>query len=143
MVPRTKSALVMLVNAEHLDDGALFRDLLTLLLKDEGAVAIPKVEGPAPEVVARELLHQMQAGAVDRGRLGEEFNHYLSEERVKAAAPRLKALGEPSKVEVTETHERGGMEVASIRMTFKTATVKALLYRTPDGKIQQFLLYKG
>jgi hypothetical protein len=31
------------------------------------------------------------------------------------------------------------MEVASIRMKFKTTTLGGLLYRSPDGKIQQML----
>jgi D-alanyl-D-alanine carboxypeptidase len=144
-VPRTRSALVLLGNAEHLDTGALFRELLALLLKDqaEAAGSVPKVAGPAPAEAARELLRQMQSGAVDRGRLGEEFSHYLSEERLKAAAPRLKALGEPTAVEVEEVYERGGMEVARLRIKFMGATVRALLYRTPDGKVQQFLPTKG
>ena len=59
------------------------------------------------------------------------------------AAPRLKALGEPDKVEVTNTTERGGMEVASLRLIFKNAVLKGSLYRTPDGKIQQLLFSKG
>jgi hypothetical protein len=35
------------------------------------------------------------------------------------------------------------MEVASIRFKFKTAELRGLLYRTPDGKIQQLLFRKG
>jgi hypothetical protein len=61
---------------------------------------------------------------------------------VKAGGARLKALGEPQKVEVESTHERGGMEVASVKLTFKTTKVRASLYRTPDGKIQQLLFYR-
>jgi CubicO group peptidase (beta-lactamase class C family) len=144
MIPRTKSAIVMLVNAEHIDAGALFRELLGLLLKDAaGQPDVPKVKGPPPVEVARELFKQMQAGAVDRGKLGEEFNLYMTDDRLRAAAPRLKALGEPDKVEVENVAERGGMEVATVRFTFKTATVKGLLYRTPDGIVQEFLLSKG
>ena len=37
----------------------------------------------------------------------------------------------------------GGMEVASIRLTFRSATLRGLMYRTPDGKIQQLLFEKG
>ena len=84
----------------------------------------------------------MQAGKVDRDKLGEEFGLFLTDERLQAAAPRLKALGEPEKVEVVSVSERGGMEVASIHFTFKTAELGGLLYRTPDGKIQQLLFRK-
>ena len=33
------------------------------------------------------------------------------------------------------------MEVATVILTYKTGTVRAFLYRTPDGKIQQLLYY--
>jgi hypothetical protein len=85
----------------------------------------------------------MQEGKVDRSKLGEEFSIYLSDERLQSAASRLKALGEPDKVEVERTAERGGMEVTALRFIFKNAVLKASLYRTPDGKIQQLLFSKG
>jgi D-alanyl-D-alanine carboxypeptidase len=146
LVPRTKSAVILLTNSEHLDPGSLHRTVLNLLLKDQTdreAPEVPKVRGPAPKEVALDFFHQMQEGKVDRGKLGEEFSVYLSDERLKAAAPRLKALGEPDKVEVERTTERGGMEVASLRFIFKKTVLKASLYRTPDGKIQQLLFSKG
>src|SRR5262249_57399227 len=118
VIPRTRSALVLLGNAEHLDDGGLFRELLTLLLKDEAAGTVPAVRGRAPAEVARDLLRRMRDGAVDRARLGEEFSLYLSDERLKAAAPRLKELGEPTAVEVEDVAERGGMEVARLKLIF-------------------------
>ena len=104
---------------------------------------MPKVHGPSTKDAALDFLHQMQAGKVDRGKLGEEFAHFLTDERLSAAAPRLKALGEPEYVEVQSVSERGGMEVASMRFKFKTASLRGLLYRTPDGKIQQLLFRKG
>ncbi|MHB1422973.1 MAG: serine hydrolase domain-containing protein [Gemmataceae bacterium] len=146
LVPRTKSAVILLTNSEHLDPASLHRTILTLLLKDQTdkeAPEAPKVRGPSPKDAALDFFHQMQAGKVDRGKLGEEFNVYLSDERLRSAAPRLKALGEPDKVEVERTLERGGMEVAALRLTFKNAVLKASLYRTPDGKIQQLLFSKG
>jgi D-alanyl-D-alanine carboxypeptidase len=146
MVPRTKSAVILLTNSEHLDPGALHRTLLTLLLKDQTdkeAPEVPKVRGPSAKEVAVDFFHQMQAGKVDRSKLGEEFSIYLSDERLRSAAPRLQALGEPDKIEVERTVERGGMEVTALRLTFKNAVLKASLYRTPDGKIQQLLFSKG
>lgn len=146
LVPRTKSAVILLTNCEHLDPASLHRTILTLLLKDQTdkeAPEVPKVRGPSAKEVALDFFHQMQAGKVDRGKLGEEFSIYLSDERLRSAAPRLKALGEPDKVEVEHTVERGGMEVAAIRFTFKNVVLKASLYRTPDGKIQQLLFSRG
>ncbi len=146
LVPRTKSAVILLTNSEHLDPGSLHQTILALLLKDQSdkeTAEIPKVRGPSAKEAALDFFHQMQAGKVDRNKLGEEFNIYLSDERLRSAAPRLKALGEPDKIEVEHTLERGGMEVAILKLTFKNAVLKASLYRTPDGKIQQLLFSKG
>ncbi len=96
----------------------------------------------SPKEAALDFLHQMQSGELNREKLGEEFSVFLTQDRVKAAAPRLKALGEPEKVEVERIDERGGMEVASIVFVFKTAKLHGLLYRTPDGKNQQLLFRK-
>jgi D-alanyl-D-alanine carboxypeptidase len=146
LIPRARSAVILLTNSEHLNPGAIHATILRLLLHDlkkPEAPGVPKVHGPSPKEAALDFLHQMQAGKLDRDKLGEEFSVFLSEDRVKAAAPRLKALGEPEKVEVEGLHERGGMEVASLHFKFKTAELRALLYRTPDGKIQQLLFRKA
>jgi D-alanyl-D-alanine carboxypeptidase len=145
MVPRTRSAVILLANTEHIPADSLHSTILNLLLEDQkkqGTPHIPKVNGPPPIEAALGFFHEMQAGEVDRDKLGEEFGLFLTDERLRAAAPRLKALGEPDKVEVVAVSERGGMEVASIHMTFKTAELGGLMYRTPDGRIQQLLFRK-
>jgi D-alanyl-D-alanine carboxypeptidase len=145
MIPRKKSAVILLTNTEHLPADSLHSTILRLLLDDlkkHGPSDLPKVSGPLPEEAALDFLHQMQAGKLDRDKLGEEFSLFVTDRRLRAAAPRLTALGEPEKVEVTSTYERGGMEVATIRFKFKASELGGLLYRTPDGKIQQFLIRK-
>jgi CubicO group peptidase (beta-lactamase class C family) len=143
-VPRLKSAVVVLANAEHVDPAALGRELLGLLLKDEARreETVLKVAGPLAKDAALALFHQMQAGQIDRSRLGEEFSIWLTDERVRSAAPRLKELGEPKAVEEQRVRERGGMEASHIRFTFPTTVVEANMFRSADGKIQQFLLTK-
>ncbi len=138
MIPRTRSAVVVLSNAEQVDAAGLHGDLLSLLI--EADRPRPKVDGPPPREVAQELFKQMQAGAVDRAALGEAFSLYLDDERLRAAAPRLQALGEPTSVVLERLAERGGMEVATLRLGFARQSARALLYRSPDGKVQEFLL---
>lgn len=140
IIPRTRSALVMLANAEGGDLGGLHGEVLSLLI-DAGRPR-PAVQGPPPSEVARALVRQLQAGAIDRAALGAAFSEHLTETRVAAAAPRLRAMGEPNAVVVERLSERGGMEVASLRLTFAEATARAILYRTPDGKVQEFLLLR-
>jgi D-alanyl-D-alanine carboxypeptidase len=139
-----RSGLVVLSNAEHVSAEPIRSTLFKLLLEDvqeRDAPAVPKVAGPEPKEAVLDFMRQMAEGNMDRKRLGEEFSVYLTDERVQAGGARLKALGAPTRVEVDPVHERGGMEVASILLTFKTTRVRASLYRTPDGKIQQLLFY--
>ncbi len=146
MVPRTRSAVVLLTNNEHLPADSLHSTILRLLLEDEkkeGTPDVPKVKGPPPQEAALGFFHELQAGKVDRDKLGAEFGLFLTDERLRAAAPRLKALGEPEKVEAVNIRERGGMEVSTIQLKFKTTELHGALYRTPDGKIQQLLFRKA
>jgi CubicO group peptidase (beta-lactamase class C family) len=141
-IPRTRSAVVVLINDEQSDPG-LGPAIAGLLVRREAQSDIPKVVGPTAKEAALGFFHQMQAGELDRSKLGEEFSIYLTDAKVKAAALRLKELGEPEKVEILGVNERGGMEVALIRLTFKSVVLKGLLYRSPDGKIQQLLFDKA
>ena len=82
----------------------------------------------------------MQAGQVDRTQLGEEFSVYLTDDRVKSGGARLKELGDPTSVTLTGApSERGGMEVVQAQLKFPNTSLRASLYRTPDGQIQQLL----
>lgn len=138
VVPRTRSSVVLLVNTEGGTPGELHQQLLGLVLS--GKATVPDVQGPPANDVGLALFRQMQRGELDRAALGEEFSAYIDDARLREAAPRLRALGEPKSVEIAERRERGGMEVASLRFVFGERTVKAMLYRTPDGKVQEFLL---
>ncbi len=140
--PRTRSAVVLLSNTEHVRPNTLYRSIVELVAKDQDekdSAAVPKVDGPDAKKVVLDFLHDLQDGKIDRSNLGEEFSLYMTDERVKSAAARLKALGEPEKVVVGTASERGGMATQTVTLTFKKRVVKASLYRTPDGKVQQII----
>lgn len=144
VLPRTKSAVILMANDERQDASDVFEPLLELLLKAQEPPKpdVPAIKGPPAKVAALDLFRELQSGKVNRDCLGEDYSLYLTEERVKGAKERLGPLGEPTKVEVDPTAERGGMEVAMVHFTFKNSKMKGLMYRTPDGKIQEFLIYK-
>ncbi len=139
MMPRTQSAVILLVNSEHLDDSKIHQDILNLLLKEPSS--LPVINGPKPIECAKNLVAQLGSGTLETKQLGEEFALYMTPKRLEAYARRLKELGLPTGFLVESSYERGGMEVAMLRILFKEGnSLKASLYRTPDGKIQQFLL---
>jgi len=142
LVPATHSALVILSNCEEWDAvDDLKAVLANLIMADPPWV--PDVAGPDAGQAALDFLRSLQAGHIDRGQLGEEFSQFLSEEKIRGASLRLKKLRAPVRAEVQSRAERGGMEVAEVRLVCKRGTLSALIYRTPDGKIQECLLRPG
>jgi hypothetical protein len=64
MIPRTRSAVILLTNADHVDGGSLHAEILSLLI--DADKPIPKVAGETPKAVALRMFHEYQAGEVDR-----------------------------------------------------------------------------
>jgi len=104
---------------------------------------VPEIVGPAATDTAKALFLALQSGAVDRSALGGEFSWFLTDEKIKGASARLKPYGAPSAVIVTSISERGGMEVSTAELKFTAGTLQTLMYRTPDGKVQQFFVSKN
>jgi CubicO group peptidase (beta-lactamase class C family) len=147
MIPRTRSALVVATNGYFVDPNPLIQALLELLIEaEQPQVGAPEIDGPLPTEVAVDLLHQMQAGTIDRSMLSDEFSLFMTDERLQRAAPRLAALGEPLAVELVFSHERGGMESSSVRLVFhgegEDLEITAKLFRAPNGTIHQFILQR-
>lgn len=139
LVPSTRSAVIMTCNDDE-GMGSLPNQVLSLLLKER--TLLPNIDGPSATEVAKKVLSQMQEGKPDRKLFSEEFNHYLSEARVTGAAERLSPYGTPDKVELVRASERGGMEVSVTRLTFLKGALRVLMYRRPDGIIEQFFVSK-
>jgi D-alanyl-D-alanine carboxypeptidase len=139
MIPRTRSAVVVLSNRDDVDPWVLVKELVALLDKEHRPPPL-KVAGPPAEAVARALFAEMQAGQVDRSRLGEEFDLFLTDAKLQEASARLRPLGAPTEVRVEGAHERGGMEAATVHFTFAAAKLDANMYRSVEGKVEQFLI---
>ncbi len=157
-VPQTKAAIVVVINNE---DGPLANALVDRALaavmparaanlpvttgpsgarEDRGQ--IPRVAGPEPGAQASALFKALQAGALDRTGLSAEYSAFVTDAKVRAAADSLKPYGAIADVAVRSVAERGGMEVSSVRLTFAHGPLDALMYRSPDGKVQEYLLFR-
>jgi CubicO group peptidase (beta-lactamase class C family) len=158
VVPSTRSAAILFSNlSSYSDTNAVFGELTALVLppaKPAPAAqdkpkppapktGIPAIAGPAAADQARAFVIALQAGRVDRKTLGEEFDFFLKTSVIAPAAARLRAYGEPTGAVVESIGERGGMEVSTTRLEFKAGALKVLMYRTPDGKIQQLFIQKS
>jgi D-alanyl-D-alanine carboxypeptidase len=138
MLPATRSAVVILANMDFALSQSLREAILTKVLPSTDA---PAVQGLPAKEAALALLRRLREGKIDRKGLGDEFAAYLTPGRLSAAAKSL-ASAEVKELEVISAGERGGMEVTTIRFKLGDVPAEALMYRTPDGKIQQFLFYR-
>jgi CubicO group peptidase (beta-lactamase class C family) len=136
-IPRIRAAVILLVNDGHAEVGDLHQKIVSLVLERPGD--IPVVPGPSAEDAARAMVKQLQAGSLDRSKLGDDLNGYFDDKRIAEAAPRLRALGEP-KVTLISRGERGGMEVTQLELAFPSRTLQATMFRSPIGKIHQFMI---
>ena len=96
VLPRTKSGLVVLSNTEHISATPLRATLFNLLIKDieeQDKPEIPEVAGPEPKQVVLEFFQQMRAGNIDRSKLGDEFNFYLTDEKIDSRPAAAAGLG--------------------------------------------------
>jgi D-alanyl-D-alanine carboxypeptidase len=138
VVPATHSAVVILSNCEEWDAVDNLKEALAKIIMP-GPPWVPDIAGPDAGQAAMDFFRSLQSGRIDRSQLGEEFSRFLGEEKVRDASVRLRKLGAPVRAEIQNRSERGGMEVADIRLICKQGAISALIYRTPDGKIQECL----
>jgi hypothetical protein len=78
---------------------------------------------------------------VDRSKLSDDYKAFLSPARLAAAAKTLAPLGDVTNAELLGVNERGGMQVATVRLTVGGRPVTTLMYRRPDGVMEQYLLW--
>ncbi len=139
LIPDTKSAVILLANQEETTPVNTIESVLLSLLLPK-APEPPQVSGPAATDAAKAFFLDLQKGRINRSQLGVEFSLFLDPDKLKTASARLKPCGKPLKVELAGLSERGGMEVATVKLSFKTGVLKTLMYRSPDGIIQEFLV---
>ena len=138
MIPATRSAVVVMANADWAG-GVLDTIQEAVLAKMMPIADAPKVAGAPAREVALEMMRQIRSGTVDRALLADEYSAFLTPERLAAMSKSLKDAGEISQVEPGSTSERGGLEVSTLRMMAGTTPIRTLMYRAPNGKIEEFL----
>lgn len=137
VIPATRSAIVVFANADFAATGDIINAALDKLTPH---VDVPKIAGLPALDAAKAFLTSFEQNKIDRTTLGDDFNALLTPERVATDRASLASLGRVTDIRVVRTVERGGMEVAIVQFTVGTTPAQSLMYRTPDGKIQQFLI---
>ena len=141
VIPATRSAVVLLSNADLSPVGEINQALVAKVLPP--SPDIPVIAGVPALEAATKFLRDLEKGTVDRSTLGADFNAYLTNEKVAASRKALNAMGPISKIRVVGTRERGEMEVATLQFDVGSTSAIGLLYRSADGKVQEFLLSRN
>ncbi len=141
IIPATRSAVVLLANTDFSAIGPLNQQIVQMLLPR--GIDVPVIHGATALDAAKKFLGDLEKGTVDRASLGEDFSIYLTPERLAAGQKAINALGPIKDVKVVNTAERGGMEVAIVQFTAGTTQAIGVMYRYPDGKIQEFLFQRN
>jgi CubicO group peptidase (beta-lactamase class C family) len=137
LIPSTRSAVVLLANTDFAAIGSLNAALVAKLTP---RVDAPAVTGASALAAATGFLTGLAQGKVDRSTLSADFDAFLTPDLVSEARASLSKQGPISGIEVGRPAERGGMEVVSVRFKAGSTPAHALMYRSPDGKIEEFLI---
>jgi len=131
----------MLSNTDFSPIGALNQQLVQMLMPR--GIDVPVIAGATALDAAKKFLSDLEKGSVDRSTLGEDFSLFITAERVTAGRKALNAMGPIGNVRIGGTGERGGMEVATVLFDVGGTPARGLMYRTPDGKLQEFLFSRN
>jgi D-alanyl-D-alanine carboxypeptidase len=141
VIPATRSAVVIFSNTDFSPIGPLNQQIVKMLMPPDATA--PTVAGATALEAATKFLHDLEKGVADRSTLGEDFSVFLTPARIAAGRKALNAMGPISKIEVRRVSERGGMAVAAVTFTVGKTPLQGLMYRTPDGKVQEFLFSRS
>lgn len=137
-IPATRSAVVVMANADWAA-GVLDTIQEAVLAKLMPAADAPRVDGPPAKDVALDMLRQIRSGTIDRAMLADEYSAFLTPQRLAVMSKSLIEAGEVSQAEAGPISERGGLEVSTVRLLVGTTPIRTLMYRAPDGTIEEFL----
>ena len=88
----------------------------------------------------RTLLEGLQQGRIERAEFTENANYYFNELALNDYHSSLAPLGRLQMLTRQSEQQRGGMTHLSYRAQFEKKAVVLNIYRTPDGKFEQFLV---
>ena len=149
-IPGDTAAVVILSNTDQNVGGGALLGLVSPPRENaakapprrtQEAMKPPTPRGFAALAASAAFFGDLQRGKVDRTRLSDDYKAFLTPARVAAAAKTLAPLGAVTNAELLGVHERGGMQVATVLLTVGGRAVTTLMYRRPDGVMEQYLLW--
>ena len=155
VLPESKSALVILTNAEYSDATSELARALQPLVgvapalppaaeRAGGGSPLPTVrEENAIEARAHRLMLGLARGEIDRGPLTSDASATFTAQALNDIRESLAPLGDLKEVTLDSTRLRGGTHHYALTLTYQSRRLQIAEYDTNDGKIEQFLIDDG
>jgi D-alanyl-D-alanine carboxypeptidase len=139
LFPDDDTSIVVFANATPSDiTSTIANAIVEHLFRGTSSAAVDAAL-PDAASLTRNWLTQLAQGKIDRSTLTPDFNAFMTTQRIAEAETSLAPLGTPD-VANTRAVLRGGLIVNVLTVTYKTKSLRALLYRTADGKIAELFL---
>ena len=138
--PDNDTAIAVLINS----DTAVRRIVAALedVIFAPGTATKPTANATG-EALVRAALEQLQRGTIDRASLAPNLAFYFTPEAIADYKTSLTGFGSVTSAQLLDTFERGGMQGMRYQVTGSSGTVlRAFIYVTKDGKLDQLLLSK-
>jgi hypothetical protein len=106
-------------------------------------VASPAAATAADAAVAtraKDWLHQIQTGKVDRSQLDAKMNAALTDSTLSQVSAQIAPLGNPTAFTLTQKMVQGTNTIYLYKVTFASTTLNEIFVLDPDGKIAGLLL---
>ncbi len=139
LFPADDTSIVVFANGTPSDVTSTIGNAIVEHLFGSAGKAAADAGLPDAAPLARAWLIQLAQGKIDRAALTADFDAFMTPQRVAEAQAALAPLGTPD-VANTRAVLRGGLIVNVLAITYKTKSLRAVLYRTPDGKIAELFL---
>jgi CubicO group peptidase (beta-lactamase class C family) len=130
--PDEKAAIVVATNNDWADPAELLARLAFLTVP-------PKPE----EARVRKVFAGIQAGTIDRSLFSDNANAYLSALALEELKASLAPLGAPRLVRFAGSQHRGGMTRRGWTIVCAERKLSVVERAFPNGKIEQFLVYRA
>ncbi len=148
-VPADTAAVVLLSNTDqNIPAGALLQLVSPARStaaapprRTQSPMTPPTPKGPGAVAMATSFFNALQHGTVDRALLSPDYAAFLTPQRIRQASTSLAPLGEVTRAQLMGISERGGTQVAQVLLTVGGRTVRTLMYRRPDGVLEEFLMW--
>lgn len=138
IVPDSKTALVVLTNAEYSSAAA---DIGTALEGEIGLVSTPPAASEAPaEKRIRQVLAGLGDGSIDRTQLSADASEMFTPQALRDIQTGLAGLGALLHVKLTYTQYRGGTTHYTFTADYELRSLQVDEYVLPNGKIEEFFL---